>query len=168
MTIIGISLGTSRTAVCIIRDGELLEEELHLHAFDAQWSEKKLHDIAKAYRKYLRKYPVTGIMVKIPPLDRHTGPITALLARVESLAGEYGCKYDLITKSELKHFTGLHSTNEIVELSRRLYPVLEPLYQKGRANGHSYNGKIFEAVLSAHVFRQWQLRRETGTAHTTK
>jgi hypothetical protein len=160
MTIFGISVGTVRTGVCLIRDGELLEDEARVHRFGAQLSEKKLRAIAKTYRRYLRKHPVQAIMVKIPPLKKHTAAITRIIGDIEALADEYGCKFDLITKSELKHATGLRSTDEIIELAKRLYPDLDPVYDKGLPNGHTHYRKLYEAVLSAHVCQLWQHRRE--------
>jgi hypothetical protein len=160
MTILGISIGTVRTGVCLIRDGELLDGEFRVHRFSSQLSEKKLRAIPKTYRQYLRKYPVQAIMVKIPPLKRHTKATGRIIKGIEALAKEYQCKFDLITKSELKHVTSLRSTDEIIDFTRRLYPELAPIYEKGLPNGHAHYRKLYEAVLSAHVYHDWHRRRE--------
>lgn len=120
MTILGISVGTSRTGVCILKDGLLLDREVRNYL--SAWSEAKLRIIVNRYRQYIRKPGVTAIMVKIPPLRKHTKPIARLLKSIEKLARENDCLFDLITKKELKHRTGTRSTDELIDYARRLYP----------------------------------------------
>ncbi|QTE35873.1 hypothetical protein J3L18_22375 [Mucilaginibacter gossypii] len=168
MTIIGISLGSSRTAVCVLKDGLLLEDELHMHSFDAQWSEKKLRTIINTYKRYLHRNNVQAIMVKIPPLRKHSKAITQLLKRLDILAKEYDCKFDLITKSELKHVNHLRSTNEIIDFTKRLYPELTEIFEKGIDNDHRYYKKLYEAILGAHTYQEWQRIKALRIADTSK
>lgn len=168
MTILGISIGSSRTAVCILKNGILLEDELHVHNFDAQWSDKKLRTIINTYKHYLHKYHVHAIMVKIPPLRKHTNAIMQLLKRLDALAKEYDCKFDLITKSELKHVNSLRSTNEIIAFTKRLYPELNIIFEKGIDNDHRYYKKLYEAILSAHTYQEWQRIKVLRTEITTE
>jgi RNase H-fold protein (predicted Holliday junction resolvase) len=163
MTILGISIGTIRTGICVLKDGTLLDR--HIHNYDDVWSTDKLRIIMNRYRGYITKHNVTAIMVKIPPVDKHTKPITRMLKKIERLAKRHDCLFDLITKGELKSFTGTRSTSELIECTRRLYPELSPLFEKGK---QSYYKKLFEAVLSAHIFKEWQRRRAIRLAHTTE
>jgi hypothetical protein len=166
MTILGISIGTSQTGICVLQDDILLER--HVHYYHRVWSGAKLHTLVNRYRRYILKHQVTAIMVKIPPLEKHTPAVTRLLKRVERLAKKYNCLYDLITKSELKHVTGMRSTRELIDYTRRLYPELSSLYDKGRLINHPYDKKLFEAVLSAHVFKERQHIRARRIAQTTE
>jgi len=166
MTILGISVGTSRTGVCILKDGLLLDREVHNYL--RAWSEAKLRIIVNRYRQYIKKHGVTAIMVKIPPLRKHTKPITRLLKGIESLSKENDCLFDLITKSELKHRTGTRSTGELVDYARRLYPELSSLFEKGVPTEYMYYKKLFEAVLAAHVFSDMQQARATRMGATTE
>lgn len=166
MTILGISIGTSRTGVCVLKDDELLDRQVH--NFDAVWSDAKMRIIINRYRQYIRKHSVTAIMVKIPPLRKHTKAISRLLRQIEMLAQEYDCLFDMITKSELKHVTGMRSTLDLIEYTRRLYPQLSSLYEKGAPTEHMYYKKLFEAVLSAHLFKEWQLARADRMGITTE
>jgi RNase H-fold protein (predicted Holliday junction resolvase) len=166
MTILGISVGTSRTGVCILKDGVLLDREVH--SYLRAWSDAKLRIIVNRYRQYVKKHGVTAIMVKIPPLRKHTKPITRLLKSIESLAREHDCLLDLITKKELKHRTGAHSTGELIDYARRLYPELSPLFEKGVPTEYMYYKKLFEAVLAAHVFSDMQRERAARMGTTTE
>jgi RNase H-fold protein (predicted Holliday junction resolvase) len=166
MTILGISIGTSRTGVCLLKDGVLLDR--HIHHYHAVWSDAKLRLIMNRYRQYVKKYNVTAIMIKIPSLHKHTNAITSILKQVERLAKEHGCLFDLITKSELKHVTGMRSTNELIDYTKRLYPELSSLFEKGSENEHLHYRKLFEAVLSAHIFKERQQARAIRIGTTTE
>lgn len=151
MTVLGISLGTQRTGVCVLTDGTIVERQIH--SYMDIWSETKLHMIVSMYKRYIRKHHVTAIIVKIPSPHHHTQAITDLLERIERLAKRYGCQFDLITKSEIKHVLSLSNTAEINAFAKLLYPELAPVYNKGEANGHNYFKKLFEAVLAAHIYQ---------------
>jgi|GEM_PF-1161759 len=154
MTILGISVGTTRTGMCILKDEILVDRRTH--DYRRMWSDAKLRIIIRDYRHYILKYNVTAIIVKISPLKKHTPALRQVLKRLERLAAEYNMPFDLITKTELKSITGTRSTNELIDYTRRLYPELNVLFDKGVSNEHSYNKKVFEAVLSAYVFQEKQ------------
>jgi RNase H-fold protein (predicted Holliday junction resolvase) len=154
MTILGISIGTTRTGVAVLKDGVLLDR--HIHNYQATWSDIKLRIITSRYKQYILKRNVTAIIVKIPPLKKHTKSITRILKRIEALAEEYHCEFDLVTKRELKDVTGMRSTSDLIEFARRLYPELIAMYEKGKANDHSYYRKLYEAILAAHIFQERQ------------
>jgi len=157
MIIFGISIGTMNTGVCVLQDGHLLDR--HIHKFSTSWSEAKFRIIMKRYRQYLQKYSITAIVIKVPPVHKHTKAIARILKGIEALAKEYYCEFDLFTKSELKSITCMRSTDELIEYTKRLYPGLATLHKKGTANRHSYYKKMFEAILSAHVYQERQIVR---------
>jgi RNase H-fold protein (predicted Holliday junction resolvase) len=165
MTILGISVGTTRTGVCVLKNGILLDR--HIHNYQATWSDNKLRIVTERYKRYILKRNVTAIIVKIPPLKKHTKAITKIIKRVEALAKEYSCEFDLVTKTEIKHITAMRSTNELIEYARRLYPELIAMYEKGKANDHSYYQKLYEAILAAHIYQERQRVRAEQLAHTT-
>jgi len=151
MTVLGISLGTQRTGVCVLDNGTIVERQIH--SYLDIWSETKLHTIVSMYKRYIRKHEVTAIIVKIPSPHNHTQAITDLLGRIERLARRYNCQFDLITKSEIKHVLCLSNTTEMNTFAKLLYPELASVYNKGEANGHNYFKKLFEAVLAAHIYQ---------------
>ena len=166
MTILGISIGTTRTGVCILKDGVLLDR--HIHNYQDLWSENKLRIIINRYKQYILKRNVTAIIVKIPPLKKHTKPITQILKRIEALAKEYHCEFDLITKSEMKYITGVRSTNELIKYTLLLYPELTATIEKGGQNDHSYYKKLYEAILCAYIYKERQYNRAQQIANATE
>ncbi|WP_439695181.1 hypothetical protein ACFGVS_19120 [Mucilaginibacter sp. AW1-7] len=165
MTIFGISIGTSRTGVCILQDGKLIE--MHVHDYPALWSDKKLKKILNRYRQYLKRYPVTDVIVKIPSKSGLSKEVRRLMRRTEALAKEYYCTFDLTTKIEIKGTLLLRSTDEMVRFAREAYPQqLAALYSKGVATNHSYHRKLYEAVLAAHIYEERQRVRKLQKENT--
>jgi len=152
MTIFGISVGTDRCGICILQDGVLLD--IQVHSFQTLWSEEKSHKIIKRLRYYLHAYPIHAIILKVPPLKQHTPAITKLLRKIERLANEYYCEFDLITKTELKGYSLMRKNSELIKYTKLLYPDLTAIYEKGAATGHGYYKKIYEAVLAAHIYQE--------------
>jgi hypothetical protein len=54
----------------------------------------------------------------------------------------------------------MHTTDELIEYTKRLYLELFALHEMGIANGHSYYKKRYEAILSAHVYQERQRVKE--------
>ena len=154
MIIFGISIGTTKTGVCVLQDEVLLDR--HIHLFHHPWSDTKLRIIINRYRQYLQKYPITAIVVKIPPVEKHTKAMARILKRIEGLAKEYYCEFDLTTKSELKGVTCTRSTEELIEYTKRLYPELMALHERDVNTKYSYYKKMYEAILSAHIYQERQ------------
>jgi len=150
MTILGISIGTTRTGISVLRDGILLDRQIH--SYDEPWSDNKLRIIINRYKRYVRKRNVQAIIVKVPPTKKHTKAIKQIIKRLEILAKQQKCSFDLITKNEIQHQLHLHSTIALTECARLFYPELNGIYQKGELNEHRYYKKLFEAVLAAHIY----------------
>ncbi|MEO6520604.1 MAG: hypothetical protein ABIN91_02930 [Mucilaginibacter sp.] len=151
MTVLGISIGTKGTGICVLRDGELIDANVHY--YHTPWSDLKLRAIVNQYRHYVRRYGVTAIIIKVPPPINHTPAVRRIMAQVEGLAKQYYCEFDLTTKTEIRSTLSLRS-GEIAGFARQLYPELQAIYEKGARNGHGYHKKLYEAVLSAYLFQQ--------------
>ena len=164
MTVLGISVGTSRTGVCVLQEGKLID--LHIHDYPNPWSDNKLRIILNKYRQYLKRYPITHVIIKVPPPSGHSKPLRRLLRRIEALAGEYYCEFDLITKTEIKGTLLLRSTEEIIIYAKGLFHELTGLYDKGRRSNHSYQRKLYEAVLAAHIYEERQRVRKLYRENT--
>ncbi|MGY3214773.1 hypothetical protein [Mucilaginibacter sp. HD30] len=154
MTVLGISIGTARTGIAVLEDGKILERQAHV--YQTTWTENKLRAITDKYREHVRQHNVTAIMVKIPPLSRHSKAVSRLLRGIEAIAKDTYCDFDLITKNEIKDRLCLKSTEEMITYAPMLYPELLPLYKQGLATGHNHYKKIYEAVLAAHIYAQRQ------------
>lgn len=166
MIIFGISIGTSRTGVCIVQDGKLIYA--HVHDFRGPWSDNKQRIILNTYRKYFRQYAITDVMIKIPYGPECSKQVQRLRHRVEKMAAEYYCPFDFTTKSEIKGTFVLKSTEEIVKFATRMYPQLSALYEKGIATKHSFYIKLYEAVLAAAVYEQKYKARQKRKEITTE
>jgi hypothetical protein len=165
MTIFGISIGTSRTGVCVLQDGKLVEA--HVHDYPAPWSDKKLKKILNRYRQYLQRYPVTDVIVKIPSKSGLSNEVRRLMRRTEALAAEYYCKYDLTTKIEIKGTLLLRSTDEVIRYAREAYPQqLTAIYSKGIATNHAFHRKLYEAVLAADIYQERRRVRKQQMENT--
>lgn len=166
MTVLGISLGTKRTGICVLQDDTVLDA--NVHRYDDQWSDTKLHLIITRYRQYVRRYGVTAIIIKIPPLKMHTAAVRKLMKKVEALAKQCYCEFDLITKKEIKLTLCLASSGEIANYVKEKYPDLTVSYEKGVRNEQINYKKLYEAVLSAHIYQERLRRRALSNANTTE
>lgn len=150
MTILGISIGTTQTGVCVLKESELINWQIH--EFKHEWSEAKLYRIIQQYKRYIARHNVNAIMVKIPPTSSVSKPLAQIQKRLVVLAKKHNCKIDFILKSEIKDRLILENTEEIIQLAVRKYPVLQSIYEKGSQNNHSYYRKFYEAILGAHIY----------------
>jgi hypothetical protein len=152
MTIFGISIGTSRTGICILQDGKLVYA--HVHDYPTPWTDTKLRIILNQYRQYFHLYQITDVMIKIPHPSRRTKHIHQLIRRIEAMIKEYYCSHDLTTKTEIKEVFALRSSEEIPDFATRLYPKLSGLYDKGKTSNHRFYRKLYEAVLAAYMYQE--------------
>lgn len=155
MTSLGISIGATRTGVCVLKDKELLDWQIN--DFPMKWSEYKLRIISNCYEQYILKYKTTDIVLKLTPQDTHTKAITQIRKRIKVLAMKYNCSFTEMEKSDIKRMTNLTNTDSLIEYARILYPQLQHVYQKGLHNKHSYYKKLYEAVLSAHLLNEGKI-----------
>lgn len=152
MTILGISIGTTQTGVCVLKESELINWQIN--EFKHEWSDHKLYRIIQQYKRYIVRYNVNAIMVKIPPTSSVSKPLAQIQKRLVVLAKKHNCTIDFILKSEIKNRLILENTEEMIELAVQKYPVLHPVYEKGKHNKHTYYIKLYEAVLSAYLYEQ--------------
>ncbi len=152
MTILGISIGTTQTGVCVLKDGELIDWQIH--EFKHVWTENKLRIIIQQYKRYIVRHNVNAVMVKIPQLNKESKGLRSIRNKLVALSKKHNFKIDFILKSEIKERLILNNTNEIIELAKRLYPALEHVYKKGVHNSHSYYKKLYEAILGAYLYKQ--------------
>jgi hypothetical protein len=152
MTILGISIGTTQTGVCVLKEGVLLDWQVH--AYKQAWSDHKLHLIIQQYKRYIVKHNVNAIMVKIPQLNKRSKEINSIRNKLLVLARKHDCKIDFILKSEIKGRLILQNTDEMIDIAVNYFPVLKHVYEKGVHNKHFYYKKLYEAVLGAYLYRE--------------
>lgn len=152
MTILGISIGTRCTGVCVLEDGVL--KDANIHRFDDIWSETKLHVIINRYKRYVRRYGVTTIIIKMPPGNSHTKALCLVKKRIEQLAGRFYCDLSTITRKEVQATLEVATIDKMVECTLKAYPEFVNTYERQRRHRHSKFRKLHEAVLAAHIAHQ--------------
>lgn len=152
MTLLGISVGATRTGVCILRGGTLLDRQVHM--YQSAWSDDKVRVIGNRYLAYIRKYKVDAIVVKIPPLGKHTRAVSRIIRRIERIANRNGCEFDLITKVEMKHITGARSPLDIRNYVLSKFPELGNVQPAKTRSASFHQGKLYEAILAAYIFQE--------------
>jgi hypothetical protein len=166
MIILGISVGTSNTGIGILRDDNLIERSIHSYHVPP-WSDSKMRIILNRYREHIIKRNVTDIVVKTPLIYGKNKAITTLIKRIEQLAKEHDCTFITTSKRNIRQSLDMHRREEFADYAVLLYPELSHLHSKGERNGHRYYNKVYEAVLSAHIYkeklRKERLERKTAT-----
>ena len=158
MICLGISIGTTRTGVCVIKDGTLRERRVH--TYPHTFTDNKARIITNKYRHYIDKYRVTDIAVKIPAQAKQTKAVKLLLHRIKKLAEECGCEFDLTNMFEMKSLTDTYTSEETIRYITEKYPELKLIYDKDRERDFKHSKKIFEAVLVAYLHRERSLKRQ--------
>jgi hypothetical protein len=154
-------VGTARTGIAVLRDGRLIDRGIHNYP-DA-WSGTKLHVILSRYERYVVRRGVDAIVVKVPPLRKHTPRLTAIIEGIGALAAKHRCTFDIATKSEIKRDLGLRSTAQLIGHVRGLYPEVAAQYDRGRKNAHEYYARLYEAIICARLYGD----RQQLLAHST-
>lgn len=153
MRILGISLGTRDSGIALISHGQLIHWKTH--AFHEAWSEDKLNDILIRYDRYITKYQVRHVAIKIPPATHHTKAFLTLLKNLSELVQYRGCMVTCQTKADIKGMVPeVVNTESLMEYVVRQYPILLPEQAQERNCRQPYHVKMFEAVLAAHVYME--------------
>jgi RNase H-fold protein (predicted Holliday junction resolvase) len=158
MKILAISLGTRDSGVALLSQGQLIHWKTH--TFHGTWSTDKLNDILLRFDRYITRYRIQHVVVKIPPPTHHSKAFLLLLKQLSELVQYRGCMVACHTKEDLKAFVP-EVTNAMTLMSfvTRHYPILLPEQAQELASRQPYHIKMFEAVLAAHVYKGQSKKR---------
>lgn len=145
MTVLGISVGTRTTGICVLEDGKLIDA--NLHEYHEPWSDTKLHIIIKQYQRYIRKYNVIAVMIMVPPAENHSQEIKRIMKAVDKLAQRYHCEFDLTTNLELKSTYDLSVNEDVPRKVKALFPELATSESK-------HFKRFYEAILTAYFYQE--------------
>lgn len=151
INILGLSIGTRKIGIVVLKGKELIEWETHL--FAGWWSEAKGNAILARYEKYVVRNAITNIAIKVPPVIPPGSALEYILQEVQALADRYRCKTMLYTREDLKQHSHLHHSNSLLEYAVLQYPMLRPEYVREKESKTQYHQKMFEAVVAAELFR---------------
>lgn len=153
MRILGISLGTRDSGVAIISHGQLIHWKTH--SFHERWSAAKLNDILIRFDRYITQFQIRHVVIKIPPATHHSKEFLLLLKKLSELVKYRGCMVAHQTKVDIKNqVPEVTNAGTLMEYVTRYYPILQPEQAQELAGRQSYHIKMFEAVLSAHVYKE--------------
>ena len=153
MRILGISLGTSDSGIALISAGQLVHWKTH--SFHEQWSANKLNDMLIRFDRYITRYQIRHVVIKIPPPTHHTKEFLALLKSLSELVKYRGCMVACQTKADIKNLIPeVINTETLMEYVTRHYPILLPEQAQELAGRQKYHIRMFEAVLVAHVYKE--------------
>ncbi len=152
MKILSISLGTRDSGIALLSHGQLVHWKMH--TFHGTWSSDKLSDILVRFDRYITRYRVQHVVIKIPPATHHTKAFLTLLKQLSELVQYRGCMIACHTKEDLKALVPeVSNTITLMEYVTRHYPILLPEQAQELVSRQPYHIKMFEAVLAAHVYK---------------
>ena len=153
MRILSISLGTRDCGVAVLSHGQLIHWKTH--SFHERWSDEKLEAMMLRFDRYITRYRVQYVVIKIPPATHHSNSFLRLLKRLSYHVQVRGCVVVCKTKAKIKKFVPeVTNTETLMEYVTRHYPILLPEQAQELLGRQPYHLKMFEAVLAAHVYKE--------------
>jgi hypothetical protein len=157
MVILGISIGTKRTGIAVIKNGSLVRWDTH--TLRGKWSEKKIASIIARCENHFKTLNVSVIVIKAPPFTHHSDNIMQLLKSLYAFIEYKGCLVDYKTKEDIKKIVPIiKNTHDLVTFAVTLYPQLQPEQAQEQANKNHYYVKMFEAVVVAHLYHEQRIK----------
>lgn len=150
MRILGISLGTRDAGIALLSHGQLIHWKTH--SFHGVWSDDKLNAILERCDRYITRYRVRQVVIKIPPTTHHSKAFLTLLKKLSELIQYRGCIVACKSKADIKSIVPeVINTETLMDYVVRHYPILLPEQAQELVNRQPYHLKMFEAVLIAHM-----------------
>ena len=145
--ILGISPGTRSIGVAVIRDGRL--QHWRIHSFPGPWSNKKLRYIQNTLVRYMVRFDVSVMAIKVPDKFPNSTGYNQLIGGINVICERRQILSNYYTLKDLKiEFSGgtQASRNELLKDIVGKYPELLPEFRKENENANSYFFRLFEAV----------------------
>ncbi len=150
MPVLGISIGTRRNGVAVIRGSEL--ESAQIHSICGKWSSKKREAFIGVFRRYVSRYCIDTIVIKIPKQSHFTLALKQLIRAVDEYVKKQGCLIEYTTIENIKHAEpSIKNRNHLREFVVSRYPELAHEKNRDIRNKQPYYMKLFEATIVAHI-----------------
>jgi RNase H-fold protein (predicted Holliday junction resolvase) len=151
MVILGISVGTRSSGIAVLEGGKLTA--WNTLSFKDGWSESKGDQIVGKYEKYLKAHKATVLVLKVPRISHHTEAILSLLAKIQDFVNRQGCMVQVTDQTAIKTaIPEIKNGKDLISHTAGLYPALAHEQSRELANRNKYHGRMFEAVLVAHLY----------------
>jgi len=152
MAVLGISVGTRRAGIAVMRNGELIDYKVK--SFKGAWSMRKQKEIIQLFTKYFEFYGVTHIAIKTVHPLHSSKTLDSLIRQVCKKGIDCGIKNERFTLKEMKHRVNISPNGSIMEYIHDSFPELRREYCKEKKSFHPYYIKMFEAIVLAKIIRE--------------
>lgn len=153
-TVLGISLGTRLLGLAIISDGELLKWQTYY--FPQKWNSRKRENILKVIDKWIVKYKVYSVGVKIPDVLPTSKPFMQLVGGINIITDQLGAKAIYLNLSKIKQFyyqDEPSNKHKLLSKVTKSFPELERYDIKLTSFRSQYCSKFIEAIAVAHILQ---------------
>lgn len=153
IAVLGISIGTRKVGLSIIKDGELLDWRIAM--FKGTWSQAKFEKILKYIDRFAIRYQAYSIALKVPSLLDSSPGLQDLIKAIVKRFREKGIKTDIYRINDLKNhcLAGAKGNKKaIVEFIVQKFPEVYGASKKESGNRNPYYIPMFEAILASLIF----------------
>jgi hypothetical protein len=150
MVVLGISISTRRNGIAVVEGNELKAALIRSRC--ERWSPQKIHYFIRIYKRYIRLYGVTTVVIKIPRPSHFSLALKQLIQAVDEYVKKQGCLIAYTTIEEIKQrVPSIKNRNELRKFAVSQYPELINELNKDRRNRQPYYMRMFEATIIAHI-----------------
>lgn len=148
MAILGVSVGTRRNGIAVIKDDEL--HAAQVHTLNDRWSNHKCAALIALYHKYVRDYRVRLVIVKTPKPSHFTLALKQLIRALDAYVKKQGCLVEYTTIQQMKaQEPAIKNKRELGQVVAERYPILVHEFHRELKLKQPYYTKLFEAVMAA-------------------
>jgi hypothetical protein len=156
-TILGISPGTRRIGFAVLKRGKLVHWEIR--TFNAAWSNKKASHMAHTIQRYINRYNIDCIALKVNHPARTSNGLEHVVYSIIEIADKSLITLNQYSIAELNAGCSFNETpckNKSILASSILhkYPDLIREYRRVCTDGKLYYMKVFEAAACAYCSSQ--------------
>ena len=163
IAVLGISIGTRRVGIAILKDNELVD--WRVKTFKGQWCSYKLSAIQRWFEKVAEFYSVDAIALKIPGLIESSPGLKDLIGYCRAQFNCKGINVAVFTIGDLKaQFLpqGRNNKKALLECITEKFPEVYLASRKEKSNRNPHYISMFEAIGAAHLLCQKQLEEKTN------
>lgn len=150
--VLGISIGTRKLGVGVIKDGELLDWRVTV--FKGIWSNHKLSRIIRYIELYALRYQVLSIALKVPSLIDSSPGLQPLITTVIEQCSRDQINVGTYRIEDLKRYCFPDERSNKKALTQYLldkFPEIYSAARKEKQNRNPYYTPMFEAIIAALV-----------------
>lgn len=153
IAVLGISVGTRKLGISIMKDGELLDWKVTV--FKGQWSQAKLASIVRYIDRCATKYQAQVIVLKVPSLVESSPGLQTLITEIKTYFTQKQNTVLQYRISDLKRFCFPNERSNkkaFVDYIEEKFPEVHCAIKKEKRNRNPYYTPMFEAIIASQVY----------------